>query len=92
MIDPKLLAELIAERRRERLHILEMGLVADLADRDRIGRIRLHFGASLREGDLVWLCDRDGQPEHEIRVEETGATRFGVLTGRIRPCPLDRLN
>lgn len=92
MIDPDLLAELIAERHAERLHILDLGLVADLSDRDGIGRIHLHFGASLHAGDLVWLCGHPDDAECEVRVEEAGAMRLGVPTGRTRACPVERLN
>ena len=92
MIDPEILAELLAERAHERLAILEHGLVADFGECDAAGRVLLRFGAALRADDLVWLCGHGLPGEAQARVEEEGSRRWGVLTGLTRPCPVSRLN
>lgn len=92
MIDPELLDELVAERRHERQAILDLGLIADLADLDAAGRVLLRFGAALEAGDLVWICGTEDSPEIQVRVEEDGVRRWGAITGLQRPCPVNTLN
>lgn len=81
----------LAGTSRERALALRRGLLADLDERDKLGRIRLRHGASLAAGDHLYVCAEDGRPELEVVVEiNKSGTRLGRPTGATRPCAVGK--